>query len=240
MPVSILTPTQRRQYGRFAETPSAEQIAKYCFLSPQEIANVVARRPQPWQQMGFAIQLMTVRFLGTFLDRRDVINVPQILVAFAAQQLHLRDIPNLSPYKKSIDVIRSHRDSIRERFGYSNFVDATTDYAHWLKARVLRAGDTLLELFDLSTAWCIERKVLLPAATTLERTMAPKRATFASIHDATLHGLWVELAKIAQGEKRADRLLALLNVSPDTGRTQIIVPISAAQKLAYRRHVIFG
>ena len=92
MPVKILTPQQRRQYGRFAPTISPEQIAKHCYLTPNEINRVVARRPQAWQQMGYAIQLMTVRFLGTFLELKEALKVPKILMGFAAQQLHLHEI----------------------------------------------------------------------------------------------------------------------------------------------------
>ena len=91
MPVTILTQAQRKRYGRFAgEPPTAEQVVKHCFLSPSELAVVVRRRPEPWQQMGYAIQLMTVRFLGTFLDIRHVLDVPAIVTDFAAQQLELR------------------------------------------------------------------------------------------------------------------------------------------------------
>jgi hypothetical protein len=186
MPVKVLTPQQRQQYGRFATTISSEQIAKHCYLTPNEISRVVARRPQVWQQLGYAIQLMTVCFLGTFLELKEALKVPKILMAFATQQLHLHEIPDMTRYRKSIQLIHSHCDSIREQFGYTNFSEAQTAYEEWLKARILRAQDSELELFDLSTAWCVERKILLPAASTLERVIA-------SIHDTTLQGLWSNL-----------------------------------------------
>jgi Domain of unknown function (DUF4158) len=215
MPISILTPHQRDQYGRFpAIPPKPEQIAKHCFLAPDEIAQVVARRPQTWHQLGFAIQLMTVRFLGTFLDEKDALKVPPILATFAAQQLRLREMPNMSGYTSTMEVVRSHRRSIREQFGYTEFSDALKPYGQWLTARILRAGDTQLELFDLSTAWCIDKKVLLPAATTLERMIA-------STHDATLQGLWTQMSDVAKRGGRSDQLLGLLAVSGDTGRTQL-------------------
>lgn len=212
MPVNILTPQQRRQYGHFAPTISPEQIAKHCYLTPTEINKVIARRPQAWQQMGYAIQLMTVRFLGTFLDQHRVMKVPKILMTFAAHQLHLDEIPDMSRYEGNIEIIHSHRDSIREQFGYTDFSESQKVYEAWLKARILLAQDSELELFDLSTAWCVEQKILLPAATTLERVIA-------SIHGTTLQGLWSNLANIAIRAGRSERLLALLEVSKETGRS---------------------
>jgi hypothetical protein len=62
---------------------------------------VIARRPQAWHQLGYAIQLMTVRFLGTFLELKEVLKVPKVLMTFAAQQLHLHEIPDMTRYRKS-------------------------------------------------------------------------------------------------------------------------------------------
>jgi TnpA family transposase len=214
MPVKILTSQQRQNYGRFAKELSPEQVAKHCYLTPSEISKVVARRPQPWQQLGYAMQLMTVRFLGTFLEQRQVTKVPKILVTFAAQQLNLREMPDLRRYANTVDIIRSHRQSIREQFGYSDFTESQPAYEAWLRARVLRAEDTLIELFDLSTAWCFERKILLPSPSTMERVIA-------SVHDTTLQGLWSQLADIAQREGCSTRLLGLLEVSPETGRSRL-------------------
>ncbi|NJM41790.1 MAG: DUF4158 domain-containing protein [Anaerolineae bacterium] len=138
--------------------------------------------------------------------------IPKIMVTFAAQQLNLHEIPDLRRYANTIDMIRSHRNSIREQFGYSDFTEAQPSYEAWLRARILRAEDTTLELFDLSTAWCFEHKILLPSASTLERVIA-------SVHDITMQRLWSELAEIAKREGCSARLLALLEVSPETGRT---------------------
>lgn len=212
MPVNILTPHQRRQYGRFTASISPEQIAKHCYLTPSEISQVVIRRPQAWQQLGYAIQLMTVRYLGTFLELKETLKVPKILMTFAAQQLQLHEIPDMTRYRTSIQLISTHRDSIRAQFGYTDFSESQVAYETWLKARILRAQDSELELFDLSTAWCVEQKILLPAATTLERVIA-------SIHGATLQGLWSSLANIAIRAGRSERLLALLDISEETGRS---------------------
>ena len=214
MPVSILTPSQRHRYGRFRGEPTPEQLAKQCYLAPAEIAIVMVRRQQAWQQMGYAIQLMTVRFLGTFLEQGETVQVPRNLIAFAAQQLQLTHIPDLTPYAIALDLVKAHRSDIRERFAYADFHDVRSAFEAWLHVRVLHTGHSLLELFDLSTAWCLEHQVLLPAATTLERTVA-------SVHEQALSGMWREISALIRRGGHVRPLLALLTVSPETGRNGI-------------------
>lgn len=66
MPVKFLSDEQAARYGRYPTDPSAEQLARFFYLSPQDVqflANYRRAYPQP----GCAVQLCTLRFLGTFL-----------------------------------------------------------------------------------------------------------------------------------------------------------------------------
>lgn len=140
--------------------------------------------------------------------------MPRSLIAFAAQQLQLTHIPDLTPYANALDLIKAHRRDIRERFTYADFNDVRSAFEAWLHVRVLHSGHFLLELFDLSTAWCFEHQVILPAATTLERTVA-------SVHDQALSGMWREISALIRRGGHVRPLLALLTVSPQTGRNGI-------------------
>jgi hypothetical protein len=55
--------------------------------------------PTPYLQLGCALQLMTVRFLGTFLE--EPLAVPESVVAFVAEQLGISDWSDLLHYRHS-------------------------------------------------------------------------------------------------------------------------------------------
>ena len=96
MPVDILTPEQRQRYGRYNGDPTPEQLTRYGYLSQGDKDLIRRRRPEAYQQLGLALQLMTVRFLGTFLD--DPLDVPERVIAFAAEQLGFDNWSDLSRY----------------------------------------------------------------------------------------------------------------------------------------------
>jgi hypothetical protein len=86
MPVQFLTPTQVAQYGRYSQEPSQAQLAKYFHLDDRDHEKI-RTFDKAHTRLGFAIQLGTVRFLGTFIS--NLAEVPQNIVSNLGQQLNI-------------------------------------------------------------------------------------------------------------------------------------------------------
>jgi len=193
MPVSFLTAEQERLYGRYAGEPTADQLARHFHLDDADRELIGAKR---WDHMrlGFAAQLGTVRFLGTFLD--DPTNVPASVVGDLARQLSIVDPSCLARYATA-RVRWVHAAEIRERHGYREFADPFARFrlTRWLYALCWTGTDRPSVLFDRATAWLVTEKVLLPGASALERLIARIRARAG-------RRLWRTLAKNVSREQR--------------------------------------
>jgi Domain of unknown function (DUF4158) len=80
--VKFLTDEQAAGYGRFEGEPSQAELERFFFLDDAD-RDQVARRRGPHSQLGFAVQLGTVWFLGTFLSP-DPLDVPWNVWTIAA------------------------------------------------------------------------------------------------------------------------------------------------------------
>jgi hypothetical protein len=103
MPVEFLSDEQVAAYGRFVRPPSRAELERFFLLNDRD-RELVEQRRRPHNRLGFAVQLGTVRFLGTFLP--DPLDVPAEVVAYQASQRGIEDVSCLQAYVDAIAIWR--------------------------------------------------------------------------------------------------------------------------------------
>ena len=172
----LLWPVQRRAIIRPARPVFPSGRCKSGAASP------AAREAEPLRVCTAAVY-RTVS--GTFLD--DPGDVPPNAQQYVAHQLGLAEPPTLTAYRTERTQWR-HVEDIRHRCGFVSL--RTPSYfrlVRWLYSRAWLSAERPSLLFDLATARLVERKVLLPGVTVLERLVG-------RVQDRTARRLWRLLA----------------------------------------------
>jgi hypothetical protein len=84
VPVEFLRDEQANAYGRFSGLPSRLHLERFFFLDDED-RGLIGRRRGDHNRLGFAVQLTTVRFVGTFVA--DPVDVPGGVVEYLAEHL---------------------------------------------------------------------------------------------------------------------------------------------------------
>ncbi len=194
MPVDFLTPEQENRYGRFSDKPSVEQLSRYFLLDDTDLKRVTQCRGDN-NRLGFAVQLGTVRFLGTFLV--DPTDIPTNVLDFVRTQLGLSTPSSWVGYAHS-KAHWEHVAQIQRYYGYRTLNDLGESFrlTRWLYTRAWLSADRPSVLFDLATTRLVARKVLLPGVTTLARLVA-------SIRDRVSLRMWRLLSRLPNPEQQA-------------------------------------
>ncbi|PSB42793.1 DUF4158 domain-containing protein [Chroococcidiopsis thermalis] len=187
MPVEFLTAQHRASYGRYTQDPTSAQLARYFHLDDTDKAFIYKRRGNH-NRLGFALQLSTVRFLGTFLS--DPTDVPASVMSYVASQLSISDFQVLARYRTG-ESRWDHTSEIRAAYGYRDFNSQPEHWrlVRWLYSRAWLSDERPSILFDLATARLVKRKILLPGVTVLERLVA-------SVRKRVQERLWRVLARL--------------------------------------------
>lgn len=132
MPADFLSAEQEQRYGRYVGVPSEAELAQHFYLDGGD-QTLIGQRRGDLSRLGFAVQLGTVRFLGTFLP--DPTEVPPEVVAYVAAQLGITNTSQLGRYKAG-QLRYDHTAEIRYHYGYHEVTDRGEGLAlaRWLYA----------------------------------------------------------------------------------------------------------
>ena len=179
MPVSFLSPAQRDNYAQYPDNLSSDIVASLFFLDDQDL-EWIARKRGDFSRLGYALQLVTVRFLGAFIT--DFLALPHLVVERVASQISIAGTNEcLSIYQVSRQRWQ-HNVEIRSRYGYVGFAEKGSRFrlGRILCALCWTGTDRPGVLFDHAIAWLCTKKILLPGVTILERFVSEVRSRMES------------------------------------------------------------
>ncbi len=199
MPVEFLTDEEAAAYGRFASVPSRAELERAFFLDDVDKA-LIAKRRGDHNRLGFALQLSTVRWLGTFLT--DPLDMPDEVVAYLADQLGIADVSCVGRYVERRTTRFEHVEEIKSALGLKDFSEVGKELEAWVDARAWTTGDGPKAVFNDTVRWLAERQVLLPGVSTLARLVA-------RVRDQSTQRLWETLYGLLTDQQRRALELAL-------------------------------
>ncbi len=150
MPVRFLSDEQRKNYGRYTGVPSPHDLTRYFHLDDTDHA-LIAKKRGEHNRLGFAAQLATIRYLGTFLD--DPLAVPAPVLHTLARQLRIEEIDGTREYSSG-EQRWEHAIEIRAAYGYVEITEPRAGFrlTRWLCALCWTGTDRPSVLFERATA----------------------------------------------------------------------------------------
>ncbi|MCG5121578.1 Tn3 family transposase [Streptomyces sp. T7(2022)] len=197
MPVEFLTDEQAEAYGKFAEEPTRPELERFFFLDDVD-RDLIALRRSTHHQLGFALQMCTVRYIGRFLPD-DPLDAPWPVVEHLAAQLGIEDPSVVKRYTERPKTAYEHAWEIRDAYEYHEYDDAewSRRFRTFLHGRAWTHAEGPKALFDHAVGWLRRNRVLLPGVSVLARQVSEVRA----VAEKRLH------ATVAGAARRADPAL---------------------------------
>ncbi|WP_051753575.1 DUF4158 domain-containing protein [Streptosporangium amethystogenes] len=168
MPVDFLSDSEAAKYGR----SSRAEMEKIFFLDNEDMALIKGHRGRHIR-CGFALQLVTVRYLGCFLA--DPLEVPNEVLDVVAAQLGIEDPSCVKRYTERDKTRLEHTWEIAKAFGLKDFASAEDELAGKVRAHAWNIGDGPTACFQSAVRWLRQNDVLLPGTSTLTRLVARER-----------------------------------------------------------------
>jgi Domain of unknown function (DUF4158)/Tn3 transposase DDE domain len=209
MPIDFLTAVERERLNRFPDLIPDEDLRVFFPLSDRDMVEVRKQRGAA-NQLGFALQLCALRYLGFAPD--DLGTTPEAAATFVAQQVGVSPAAIVG-YGGRIHTRTTHLQQAQGYLGFRlalppDIMALTT----WLVERALEHDKPTL-LLQLACDKLRRDQIVRPGITRLERLVATARA---QAHAETFPRLTLLLTPAQQAW-----LDSLLIPEPSLGRTRL-------------------
>ena len=207
----IVDPAALAGYAAFPADLDRDWVGSVCHLSVDDL-RAAGRRVDETTRLGFAVQLVTVRAIGTFLA--DPTAVPDPVLAAVARQLDIADPVVLHRYR-DLPVRWRHTAEIRDRYGYRDFTAQPARFLLTLDLYRQAWSDDVAAsvLFRAAHRRLLAEQILLPGHSVLARLVA-------AVRDRAARRLHIRLAAAAPPDLVA-RLQNLLIVPDGARRSEL-------------------
>ncbi len=138
MPVEFLSDAQAATYGCYPHPPSPAELDR-SFLLDDKARGLIESKRLPHTRLGYAVQLSTLMFVGTFLA--DPTDAPTEVLDYLAEQLGIADPSCVKAYRVREMTRVEHAREIRVAYGFVEFagMQGTSWFGGWPTGRG-RAG----------------------------------------------------------------------------------------------------
>jgi hypothetical protein len=179
MSTSFLPVAEREQWQRFPAAIPQDDLAVY-FLLSEDDQREVNRQREPFNRLGYALQLCTLRYLG-FVPT-DFTATPEAAVTFVADQLGIA--PRVLAQYDNRRTQSDHRRYVRAYLGFRTATPLDLyGLQTWLGERALEHDKPTL-LLQLACEQLHRERIVRPGVTRLERFVATARE---QAHAETFH-----------------------------------------------------
>ncbi len=171
MPVNFLSEAERLRFNSFPADLSAEDLIGFFTLSPTDLRQIPANASAA-NRLGFALQLILLRFLGFHLPQLS--SVPSEVIDFAASQIDVES-EQLGSYGEREQTRSDHQRQIEKYLAYRTATqDDLKHVTGWLTERSLEHDRPIL-LLQLLCEHLQNERLARPGLTILEKIVGAAR-----------------------------------------------------------------
>jgi hypothetical protein len=137
--------------ARHYSAPLSRRDVETLFFLDDEDRALIGKRRGDHMRLGFALQLVTVRHLGTFLN--DPLDVPTEVLDYVARQLQVADPSCVKLYLARRPTLFEHAEEIKRVLGLNDFGEAEAELAARIDAQAWTTGDGPKAIFLDAIGW---------------------------------------------------------------------------------------